>query len=1187
MLLRPIAIKKVQDDQEFDITQSEILGHLFTNTATIRVIQATANPSIRDSVPPTSALRFDPNTTRKRERNESAQPNGVSPSSAWKPNKRQRVSELDPDEPLPSRENEPERRSSRLPEVKVIPDSQDEGSSPRQFIPSRQVRQNPPRISETPSPPSSPQLQHSPPLANGSADQPDIKSEIQSQKDTSNQTKEIRNSSPLVQASERAHSNGSQRAKSASYHISRPTERGTSVSTAATSPFSVDQQTPTQNGLTSASKRKKTDPSPKPRPNANRSMNEDTIYDSIVSEDEGAKILRKKKSSLKMQNSPSAGLPGIDSVGSNNSFNTPPNGTRRPARSREGSSAGELPLTPNSKEREKRQQERHEADDAKQARKAAAGAAEQRRLEAEETRQVEEARSAKEERAKREEQERLEVEEFQREEAKRKAAIAKAARLQKEREGTEKKRLEEERIAKGKVESERIAKIKAEAKRLREEEERERQRQAGEAEKLHQEEERAERERHAIEEAMKKKPVSPGEQRQRHSPSPILPRGTPSSSIKPQSSTPYIPSGRKSALKSSLSSQSIPRSSTSSPEVSRGVGIEAQMPLPSKLNRKVSFDLHERKETPIKPPTRIVPPPKSTTPKASSPAVLATAKAPRHSTPRASQQGPGKQFESCFSNVANLVHVPVPPGRQSKTPIPVPSILKRPSLERSITPAGGRAIVAATPKEPSQQVSATRIAPPARSGSQKSETPIEPARKGKTPRSAMIFKHFSSHQLRNPSYFQHHCGRYHLVLDPANIHLAITDTIVISDSSNSDSGSDEDIPARVSPAKSAKSTFLWSKQAVPVTLAAKPEQSEDEDEEIGEDETQSHNSSIRDSRSPVVYSQHAKTESIPALRLPSPQLESNSEKENHEKETSGDDSEEDSLPTPKSKAKVAEMKDEEEESEHSESEVEESKAAAQGVDMKDDEVEESSVESGSESEGEGTEVQVPKSSPPILPTAKSSKVTSPKPSQANNSKDSITSEEMNIQDEIDQQLTSSVYEARSTVTSSTVPASSAIRPAIRVGASLSSMNSSKQLLASTSTKPLTPARGSQPAKVNMDEGSSDSEEEEDSDEEPASSSDEEPSKPMAAKVATKSQPKVAYSDSSGEESSESEDEQVKAGKELMAQLANMANGNSQVSLPSPKAYRSLTQQEGKKYGKKGEKKVDKYLTGQKFSMPKY
>ena len=714
----------MQDDQEFDITQSEILGHLFTNTATIRVIQAATNPSIRDSVPPTSALRFDPNVTRKRERERSVRPNGTSPSSAWKPNKRQRVSELDPDEPLPSRENEPERRNGRAPEVKVIPDSQDEGSSPRQFNPSRQVRQNLPRIPETASPSPPPEVQHSPKLANGTADQHGIKSEKQSQNGVLNHSTEMQNSSPLVQASERAQSNGSQRAKSSSYHISRPTDRGTSVSTAATSPSSVDQQTPTQNGLISANKRKRADPPPKPRPNANRSTNEDTIYDSIVSEDEGAAILRKKKSSLKMRNSPSNGLPGIDSIWSNNTFNTPPNGTRRPVRSREGSSAGELPLTPNSKEREKRQQEKGEANEAKKARRAAAEAAEQRRLEADEARQAEEARIAKEERAKRVQQERLEVEESQREAAKRQSVIEKAARLQKER---EEKREAEERVVKEKAESERLAKKKAEAeaKKLREEKETERQRQAEEAKKLGMVGERKMQEKRAAEEALKKNSASPEEQRQRHHSSPILPRATPSSAAKTQSSTPYIPSGRKSALKSSLSSQAV-SSSPSSPEVSRGVGIEAQMPLPSKMNRKVSFDLHERKETAIKPPTRILPPTKSATPKASVSKVSTPAS--KDLTRKLSQQGSGNHLKSFLSKMANHAHVLVAPVKHLNTPIPVPSALKRSSLERSITPVG-RAAVILPPKVQSLQVTRTKITPPTRSASQKSETPVIPPEK--------------------------------------------------------------------------------------------------------------------------------------------------------------------------------------------------------------------------------------------------------------------------------------------------------------------------------------------------------------------------------------------------------------------------------------------------------------------------
>lgn len=646
----------MQDDQEFDITQSEILGHLFATTATIRVIQASANTGVRDSVPPTSALRFDPSITRKRDREGSARPNGFSPSGAWKPNKRQRVLELDPDEPLPSRESESGRRAGRIPDVNIIPDSQESAilpSSSRHFGTSRNVRQeDPPQIPETPSPSPPPELHGSPRLANGSADQRRGQSDNQNMDEDSKEDLEIENSSPLGQASGRAQSQGSQRAKSGSYHIPRPTERGRSVSTAAKSPFSVDQRVSMQNGITSSSKRKRPEVTQKSHGSVNRSPNEDGIYDNIESENEGAAILRKKKASLKMRNSPNGGLPGIDWA--NNKFNTPPTGTRRPSRSREDSSAGELPLTPNSKEREKKQREKLDADEAKRARRAAAEAAEQRRLEAEEARQTEEARIAEEGRAKREEQERLEVEEFQREETKRQAVIAKAARLQKEREAEEKKeaeeqkRLEEERIANEKAESERLAKEKAEteAKRLRqEEEERERERQSAE-------------EKRQAEEAMKKKKRSPTpeEPRNRHSASPILPRGTPASTPRPQSSTPFIPSGRKSALKSSLSSQAAPSSSgdpKSSPEVSRDVGIETQMPLPPKVNRKVSFDLHDdRKETPIKPPSRIVPP-KLLTPKVPVSTESATATLSKDSTPKTSQQSSGKNY-CCLYYVRRL-----------------------------------------------------------------------------------------------------------------------------------------------------------------------------------------------------------------------------------------------------------------------------------------------------------------------------------------------------------------------------------------------------------------------------------------------------------------------------------------------------------------------------------------------------
>ncbi|KAI1004114.1 hypothetical protein K3495_g4100 [Podosphaera aphanis] len=65
-----LAIKKVQDDQAFDITQNEILGSIFTPSSIIRVIQAPTQPDIRDSVPPNSALRFEPSAYRRRGRTE-------------------------------------------------------------------------------------------------------------------------------------------------------------------------------------------------------------------------------------------------------------------------------------------------------------------------------------------------------------------------------------------------------------------------------------------------------------------------------------------------------------------------------------------------------------------------------------------------------------------------------------------------------------------------------------------------------------------------------------------------------------------------------------------------------------------------------------------------------------------------------------------------------------------------------------------------------------------------------------------------------------------------------------------------------------------------------------------------------------------------------------------------------------
>jgi hypothetical protein len=417
------------------------------------------------------------------------------------------------------------------------------------------------------------------------------------------------------------------------------------------------------------------------------------------------------------------------------------------------------------------------------------------------------------------------------------------------------------------------------------------------------------------------------------------------------------------------------------------------------------------------------------------------------------------------------------------------------------------------------------------------------------------------------------------------------ETIIIESSSESDS--EEDIPAVATPAKSTKSTSLATEPALLKTVSVKTEQlddEDDEDEEIDEDETQSRNSSIRDSRSPVVYSQHMKTEIVPPLRVPSPKALSGSEEED-DNESSSEDEEQDNEATPRPSSEDVEMKDTEAEAtDESESEADVTKATARADKVEDDKEEGGSSESSSESGDEDTEVQVLKSSPPILPASKPVKLSAPKPSHVNHSKTSITPKIMSTQEEIDQQLTSSMYEVRSSANSLAVPSSSTIRPppSFNAGPSLSKMAAGKQVLGSSAAKSTTAGRSSQPARFNLDPGS-DSESEEESEEESEKESrfsddeDDIPSKSMATVIAKKSHPQAKYSESSSDEES-SEDEATRTRKELMKKIAHMANGSSQISLPSPKPYKTSTQQE-MKHEMKGKKKIDKYLVGQKFRQP--
>ncbi|KAI6246979.1 hypothetical protein HI914_04839 [Erysiphe necator] len=114
----PLVIKKVQDDQSFDVTQSEILGNLFSTSSIIRVVQASKHPGIRDSIPPTSALRFNPNKAQKRRR----YPDTIvsDTENLWKSIKRQKLNVIDPDCPLPSRESDGASSSNHLSHAQII-----------------------------------------------------------------------------------------------------------------------------------------------------------------------------------------------------------------------------------------------------------------------------------------------------------------------------------------------------------------------------------------------------------------------------------------------------------------------------------------------------------------------------------------------------------------------------------------------------------------------------------------------------------------------------------------------------------------------------------------------------------------------------------------------------------------------------------------------------------------------------------------------------------------------------------------------------------------------------------------------------------------------------------------------------------------------------------------------------------
>ena len=606
---RPIAIKKCQDDQGFDVTQTEIVGSLFTSTATIRVIQASQAVNIRDSVPPDSALRYDPALSsaykKRRNRRSSVQANGsLSPASGS--NKRRKLSDIDPDTPIASCERDlggsQEGRNAT-----TIPDSQQ--SSGRLGF-----RRG--EIPDTVSPPPHPALLHPVHNEKRPTDQLRYKPATASRTGAPKSAAQGSPSRPTAPSAAPAKS------KSASYHIERATEWGTSVSTDATSPLSADQQLPPHNRPILPNKTRLSGPANAAKTNGKPSPKERNIYDvdEIDSDSAGSSaIIVKTKASLKERRSP---MNGGSPLGQANKFNTPP--TRR-SRSGDQASAPELPLTPRSKQREEKQQRQLEVAD--KSRDAAAEAAERRigeasgqkkkKQEAEEARKAERAKAAEAVRLRKEELDRLAAE-------KRAAVAATAARLEKERlekmehdRKAEEKRLAEQKLTeqtklkKEKLEQERKARVEkleqerkarivkqsqeeerkrreeakaatdAEAERLRKEEvERNRFAEATAAEEMRKSKQKAQAETQTLKRKLSSASVESSRSGSRLGPSPVP---------KPQSSTPFIPNGRKSALKSSqatLASSPMPRQSPSDASVSSsqaGPMYDGQ--------RRVSFNL--------------------------------------------------------------------------------------------------------------------------------------------------------------------------------------------------------------------------------------------------------------------------------------------------------------------------------------------------------------------------------------------------------------------------------------------------------------------------------------------------------------------------------------------------------------------------------------------------------------------
>ncbi|CAG8978397.1 hypothetical protein HYALB_00009983 [Hymenoscyphus albidus] len=1156
----PLAIKRCQDEKEFDIFQDDILGTLFQNLEIIRMVQASARPNPRDSVPPTSTLRYRPDnfaalpptsaplqieapknhaqgTGRKRGRESSV----VRTTS----NKKQRRSGPDPDLPLPSLESPSQlhgpqsRNEPSLPglneqtaDLNMFPSSQgslDLDLNTGSINTVRNVRVDQPEIPETPSPPPSSPHDH-PSYRSPSTDLKSRKSTIPNPVERLSSTTMKKLKPIAVPANEQAKipNTSYPRANSASYHIPGG-ERGTSVSTAATSPLSLSEQGQAVNGKPAGAVKRKslgssTNGIPKsaekvvngningngrsPKQKDIFDISDDSEQDEPDSATQANESLNRARQLKIAKNSSKPGLPGIDYAKNfaNRKPNTP-NASRKNSRSRDngsnGNTPGELPLTPSSKERHEKQKQ--DSENGKKPREAAALAAGKRQREAEEKKAAHEARIAVEERLKREEQEKLQDGEAKR------AAEAEAARSRvlaenEKKEAEELKRKSELKVQEAKrKDEERLAKEKAESERLRIE--------AEEAKRIQEvEEERIRRERSVS--AAKKacelaqdasKMASDGSEphQNRRSLS-----GTPGPNI-PQSSTPFIPSGRKSSLKSSRSSQAL----GSSPSVyskSPDVGIETQMPLPKlpfqKEGRRISFADGTKQETPIKPPTKVLPR-KAGIPQTSTPKTVPARSVPEKaakSSPIPSSSIPEPSPQPSTQQASKPAAI-LPPARKSITSILPPGVGRLKESTRKSTPK-----ILPPPMKPSplapKKVSEA-MPPPPKKISASVQVPSTPSMDNAAPSKTAAEKIANAEESEESD-------------SEADSDLEDSPGKVVSTEEKSKSQTAKPLPQVVTKADETprdKSDAIkpTSEKELP---SIHPDKTTSElelaDDEQADDA--SDRSSGRDSRSPITFSQHPQPGRIPKpKRAASPSDDSSSDEE---------DDEDVIMKDAPAESKVLDSDSESNDGSSDEEEEEAEKTA-----------------------------EVPRSSPqlPHHRTLDNASITTGKGD----------TDEGDTQEEIAFQLTSDNFEARPTVILSSLkypPTSSAPRlpsssvqkePKFGYGASLSQLNVEKRTVATSTTNGIAAPRTLQRT-LNKNSDEEESEAEGSDEDSVASSSDEdEAPKKKPVEPVTASQKltlnDASDSDSDSDSSSVSESESVKEAKLIRAkheaEVAAMSN----------------------------------------------